>query len=328
MTKKQSRRNFFRAGAAITTACMIPSHAFGANDRIELKQNDAQAQLAIFIDGKEAMVYQYGKQWDLTHFYPVRSPSGKLLTVQKTEPYPHHRSIWFADTVRLAGCEQVSFYNAYRSPRMDPEDPHSPYRNRIRHTGFLPRHVKNDRAQLGMTLVWEMDGDVPVLHEKRDMRVVALEDGEYFVDLTFTVTAQYGEVEFLSDWSHYAWPYVRMHPQFSEQKGGQMVNSEGGVSESEVMGKTALWVDYVNTVEGVTEGLAIFSHKDNPQPHKWFNRGYGTFGPRREDERSGKPFTLKQGNSLVRRVGILVHRGDTEAAHIADHYEKYVAGRL
>jgi hypothetical protein len=217
---------------------------------------------------------------------------------------------------------------ASTSPRVDPQDPNSPYRDHIRHAAFLPSRFDEDRAQLGMQLVWEMDGDLPVLDEKREMRIVALGGGEYFLDLTFTLTAAHGDVEFLSDWSHYAWPYVRMHPQFSEQNGGRMVNSEGGVGEPEVMGKTAVWVDYTNTLDGVTEGLAIFSHTDNPQPHKWFNRGYGTFGPRREDDRSGKPFTLKKGESLRCRAGILVHRGDTQAGRVAERYREYIEGKL
>ncbi|MFW6171015.1 MAG: hypothetical protein ACODAD_11035 [Planctomycetota bacterium] len=48
MTKRQTRRDLLRAAAAMTTACMIPSHAFGGNEGVELKRNDVQARLAIF----------------------------------------------------------------------------------------------------------------------------------------------------------------------------------------------------------------------------------------------------------------------------------------
>ena len=177
-------------------------------------------------------------------------------------------------------------------------------------------------------LLWEMDGDKPVLDESRELRVVALGNGEYFLDVTFTVTASYGDVAFTSDWVHYAWPYIRMCTAFSGDQGGTITNSEGGVGQDETNGKEAVWIDYSNTVEDVTEGLAIFSHPDNDQPHKWLTREYGCFGPRRIDARSGKPYTLKKGESISRRVGVLVHCGDVKAGQVAERYEAYVKGEL
>ena len=63
-----------------------------------------------------------------------------------------------------------------------------------------------------------------MLDETRKLRVVALDDGEYFVDLSWTLTAAHGDVTFRSDWVHYAWPYLRMNPAFSGQQGGIIVD--------------------------------------------------------------------------------------------------------
>ena len=295
--------------------------------RIELKTDDAQGLFQVLIDGREAFVYQYGPQVDLPHYYPVRSPSGKLLTIEQTDPYPHHRSVWFADTVELAGKRKASFYNALYS-RVDPKDPKSPFRDRVRHVEFLPPAVQDNEAKLGMKLVWEMDLNVPVLDEQRQMRIKALEGGEYFVDLTFTLTASYGDVRFVSDTAHYAWPYVRIHPQFSGDQGGKLINSEGGAGQKETHNQPAHWIDYSNAVEGQTEGLAIFSHSDNPYPHRWLTREYGTFGPRRADDRNGKPFVVGKSESLQQRVGILVHKGDVQSGRVAQRYQQYLEGKL
>jgi hypothetical protein len=73
--------------------------------------------------------------------------------------------------------------------------------------------------------------------------------------------------------------------------------------------KTSCWIDYSNTVGGVTEGVAMFQWPDGKE-HRWLTREYGTFGPRRPDSQSGKPFTLKKGESIRQRVGILVYKGD------------------
>ena len=37
------------------------------------------------------------------------------MTVQQTEPYPHHRSFWFGDKVSLKGQRKVATYNALYS---------------------------------------------------------------------------------------------------------------------------------------------------------------------------------------------------------------------
>jgi hypothetical protein len=116
-----------------------------------------------------------------------------------------------------------------------------------------------------------------------------------------------------------------MHPQFSGAKGGKLVNSEGGVGQSGTHNQPARWIDYSNTIDGVTEGLAIFSHSQNPHPHRWLTREYGTFGPRRENARSGKPLVLEKDQSLQQRVGILVHRGDVDSGKVARRYEEYLA---
>lgn len=284
--------------------------------------------MQILVDGKEALVYRFGPNVDLPHYYPVRSPSGKPLTVQQTEPYPHHRSFWFADAVQLAGQRKVGFYDALYT-QVDRNDPSSPFRDHIRQVELGPCQSAGNQAELTMKLLWEMDfRKTPVLDELRQMRIVALDKGEYFLDLTFTLTASYGDVAFLSDAVHYAWPFVRISPEFSVDHGGRITNSEGGVNQAQTNGKAAHWVDYSNAVDGTTEGLTIFSHAANGYPHQWLTRDYGTFGPRRVDARSGKPFVLEQGQQIRQRVGVLVHSGDATSGRVADRYQQYCDGKL
>jgi hypothetical protein len=73
---------------------------------------------------------------------------------------------------------------------------------------------------------------------------------------------------------------------------------------------------------------AIYSHSENEYPHKWLTRDYGTFGPRRPDAQSGKPFTLAKGQSIERRVGVLVHSGDVKSGNVAELYKRYCEGKL
>lgn len=313
---------------------------------VAFHQDDAQGQMQVLIQGKETLVYRYSPELDMVHYYPLRSPSGKLLTVQQAEPYPHHRSFWFGDTVRLAGqAKPMSFYAPYYS-HIDPKDPNSPHRDQIRHVRFTKQEVTPAGAVLAAELLWVADaGKTPMVDEARSMRIVPLGGGEYLLDCQFTIRATYGEITFASDATHYAWPYVRMHPQFAAQptriekdsfgkpktiveKGaGVITNSEGEVGDKATCMKPARWVDYSAVVDGVTEGLTIFADPDQP-PAKFFTRAYGAFGPRRPDEQSGKPFVLAKGESLKQRVAILVHSGDVHSGRVAQRYRQFADGKL
>lgn len=299
---------------------------------VQFRDDKDKGVLRVGIDGRQAFAYQHARTVDLPHFWPVHSPSGKSMTVQHPTPpekYPHHRSFWFADKVRLAGQKRgVSFYNAYYSKR-GRKPPPKEYPDRIRHVKFSPDPAAARGGEIDIHLLWEMDFKTPVLEEVRHLRVAALADGQYFLDITFTVTAAYGDVEFVSDAVHYAWPYLRMNTTFNVANGGGTItNSAGQVNQKATNMKPAKWVDYSATVEGKTEGLAVFSHPDNPQPHKWLTRDYGCFGPRRIDARSGKKLTLKKGESLRRRVGVLVHTGDVKTGKVAERYDQYAKGKL
>jgi hypothetical protein len=290
--------------------------------RVELRSGDATGTLTVAIDGNEAITYQYDDEYAIPHIWPLRSPTGRLLTVQHPDPYPHHRSLWIADKVQLGDGPVVDFYHCWSNLR-DSDRPELGYRHFIRHCEFLKCEAKADRATVTSSLRWIVDEQNPVLDEVRTMRVTAFEDGEYLLDLTWKLTATYGNVQFCSDWVHYAWPYLRMRPEFSGEHGGTIIDDRGRRGQELTNGMYANWIDYFNTVEGVPEGLAVFIHPDGDD-HKWLTREYGTFGPRRSDRLSGTGFTLRRGDSLMGRVGILVHRGDAHDGRVVKRYRQYV----
>jgi hypothetical protein len=298
-----------------------------AQPKVELRQDDAIGRLQILIDGREALVYQCASALDLPHYWPMNSPLGKSMLVQRTEPYPHHRSFWFADTVRLNGGRDVSLYNAFYSGQKTGESTYEPpFRDRIRHLWFTRLEAKGSMATIEAELVWEMDGDTPILKEERRLTVYALAEGEYFLDLTFKLTSAYGEVEFISDKVHYAWPFLRLEKEWSGENGGTIITDTGAAGEEATNMKVARWVDYANTVAGETAGVAVFQWPDG-QEHSWLTREYGCFGPRRPDEQSGKPFTPKKDELITQRVGVLVHRGDSKEGRVAERYSLYIGSK-
>lgn len=295
---------------------------------IELKRDDRQGQLQILIDGREAVAYQYAADLDFPHYYPVRSPSGKPLTVQYPDDrHSHHRSIWVNDIVQPPNHETISFYAI--GLKEDSKRTAKGFRDCIRHVKFLGEDVEGGKATIRTVATWLADfGQLRVLDEQRRLRVVPLGRGEYLLDLQFELQATYGDVRIVSEWNHYAWPYVRMHAKFGVAAGGTITNSAGGINEQGTHEKRALWVDCSNCVEGVTEGLAVFPVADPVSPPLWLVRDYGTFGPRRPDAQSGVPFVLKKGESLKQHVGILVHSGDATTGRVAERHQQFIAGKL
>ena len=292
---------------------------------IQLQNNERIGQLHVLIEGREIFTYQYTSWLDLPHIYPMLSPSRKNLLVQQNEPYPHHRAFYFGDTVRLNAGRQVSIYNAlYSGQKIGTNAYGPPFRDHIRHCEFVRLETEDNTAVIESNSKWEMDGSIPILDEKRLMVVHALEEGEYFIDITYTLKASYGEVEFVSDNVHYAWPFLRIHPQFSGQNGGTIISDDGAQGEEATNMKVALWVDYSNTVEGITEGVSVFQKPDGLD-HRWLTRKYGIFGPRRPDDLSGKPFILAKDESLTQHVGILIHRGDAKTGRVAERFAAYAS---
>jgi len=318
-------------GSACAAAPKIYSGGIAVTGRaagppaIKLQRDDKAGKLQVSIGGREAFIYQYAGTLDLPHYWPMRSPGGKNMLVQMTEPYPHHRSFWFADTVRLNGGREVSPYNAYYTGReIKPKVKYeAPFKDRIRHVEFTKAEAKDARAVIEAKLIWEMDGGVPLLEEKRTMTVHALGEGEYFLDVAFVLTAVGDEVAFVSDEVHYAWPYLRLEKIWSGENGGKITSDTGAEGEKETNLAFAKWIDYSNTVEGEAAGAAVFQYPDWAN-HRWLTREYGCFGPRRPDGVSGKPFLLTKGGTIKQRVGVLVHKGDVKAGRVAERYEDYV----
>jgi hypothetical protein len=296
---------------------------------IKLVNDAAAGSLGVLIDGREAFVYRYGESLDMAHIWPLATPRGQNLLVQQIEPYPHHRSFWFADTVRRDGARDASFYNGLTSGVEQPTDPKTykpPFRDRIRHVRFARLEAEGGRAEIEAELLWEMDGSTPVLKETRRLIVHALGAGEYLIDASFALTPAEAAVEFRSDDVHYAWPYLRLQTRWSGEAGGRLTADNGATGQAATNMQTARWIDYSNTVEDETAGVAVFQYPDGFD-HRWLTREYGCFGPRRPDALSGKPFILVPGMALRQRVGVLVHSGDVMNGKVAERYKGYIDNR-
>jgi hypothetical protein len=283
-------------------------------EEVELRRDDDHHCLSILVDGKELLGYRYDPGFFLPRFFPVLGPSGNNLTDDGPKDHPHQRSIWFCDQLKLDDGKNVDFYMGFYDKKKA---------TRIRHKSFEYAKATRKEVLFKERLVWECAGK-PLADETRTMSFFYLGDGEYLMDLVFRIEANHGKITFKPRDKHISIPFIRLAPDYTGNNGGTIENSEGGIGEKQTMGKTANWVDYSNTVNGKTEGIAVFSHPDSPfHPPKWFTRGYGLFGPRRVDQREGKTLSIEKGESLSHNIGILIHRGDVEGGKVSERYKRY-----
>lgn len=302
---------------AACATCATPQDR--EESRIRLVLDVAASSLHFMIQEQEAFVYQFDSEFAIPHIWPLNSPSGRSLLVQKTEPYPHHRALWIVDRVQLNAGVITDFYHEWKNLRSQ-QNPSAGHHSFIRHDGFEEINATSAIANL----TWLVAENQPVLAQRWSFGVEDLGNGEYILDMDWDLTASYGPVTFHSDWVHYAWPYLRMDPSFSGEQGGVITSDDGRVGQVQTDEKYARWIDYSSDVDGIREGLTVFTPNDGQQ-RKWLTREYGTFGPRRPDALSGSGFVLKEGESLHGQVQILVHQGGVERARELEFLQRNLA---
>jgi hypothetical protein len=311
--------------AGLAGALLLGAVAMAPSQRPVLVRDDDQGRVALLVRDHEVIGWRYGQEHAIPHWFPLKSPSGKDLVVQHADPYPHHRALWIADKVQLGDGPVVDFYHCFRN-QVDGKDASKGYKHFLRQNGMPTCELRGESALVVAELQWLVDGATPVLDDGRTMKVTPLAGGEARIDLSWSLRAAHGPVTFHSDQVHYAWPYLRVHPQFSVERGGVLVDDQGRTGQGATNGQYANWIDCSNTIDGVTEGVAVFLPQDG-QWRKWLTRDYGCFGPRRPDRQSGVRFTLAKGEELQGSVRIFVHRGDAVTGKVAERYREYVEGR-
>ncbi|MCA8963976.1 MAG: PmoA family protein, partial [Planctomycetes bacterium] len=136
--------------------------AQGPQPALRIDRDDSQGRVVIADGDHEIVTWQYGQQFAIPHWFPLKSPSGKDLVAQHPDPYPHHRALWLADKVQLEDGPVVDFYHCFQN-QLDKNDASKGYRHFIRQRAMPRCEAHGDRATLAATLQWLVGGEQPVL---------------------------------------------------------------------------------------------------------------------------------------------------------------------
>jgi hypothetical protein len=204
-----------------------------ANDQISFKRG-----------GKEIARYHFGVGLNRPFLFPLRGPSGQMLTRigHPRDPFghSHHNSYW----VSHHDVNGVSFWSDRGTNA-----------GRIVHQRVETLlDDDGDIANLIALNHWIAPGGRVLLQERRQTAVQLRPDGEYLLILDLEFTARGEPVTFGK--TPFSIVGLRMAKSLGGRDGGgRMRNDTSGTNEKEIFWKPARWVDYFGASgEGTIEG--------------------------------------------------------------------------
>jgi hypothetical protein len=229
----------------------LPVRAEVAPDRFRIFAGD---QLFTEYFWSDATKYPY--------FFPVNGPaSGRSVTTHRTEPYPHHSSLFF-------GCDRVNGGNFWQEGLE---------RGRIVPLESKLVEANGQRVVIEQTCRWQRLAAEAPFEDRRRITVTAPSASRRVIDFDVKLTALTDVKIEKTNHSLFA---ARMAPDLAVAGGGTLINAAGDSGEKATLSKPSDWMDARGPRGEATEGLAIFSHPKNRwSPSPWFTRDYGFFSP-------------------------------------------------
>jgi hypothetical protein len=279
----------------------------------------------VSLDGKPFTSFCYGDCWARPFLHPVIGPHGDPITRAypviedvpgETQDHPHHKSFWVAwgDVNGADNWSENAKGHARQIVRQVSEKVSGPVHGRI-----------------SCLLDWVSEEGEKQMEEEREVVFHNLSASCRAVDLKVVFRATGGDIRF-GDTKEGGICSIRVATSMDAGDKGTIVNSYGGVNESETWGKRAQWCDYYGPVADKTVGIAILDHPKNFRyPTYWHVRNYGLmtanpFGLSHflGDKTADGSHTLPAGEELVFRYRVLFHADTTEAADVAGKFHDYI----
>ncbi len=265
--------------------------------------------VVVEVDGKLFTAYRFVNRFGKKpYLWPLVGPaSGKSVTTESSDPYPHHNSMWF-------GCDHINGGDYWH---------HQNPKGKQVSRGPKILVAAGDAVVFEDVCDWQPPEGTPVMHDYRRVTVAAPDAKTRIIDFNIVWVAN--EKMRITKTNH-SLLAMRMTPELSVKGGGTMVNAEGGTGEKGTIGKRAPWMDYFGERGGVTEGAAILQHSSNRwYPSPWFTRDYGFFSPTPMYWLEKGVLELAAGEAISLAYRVVVHEGNTEEAGIAGQFKTYAA---
>ncbi|MCU0914421.1 MAG: PmoA family protein [Planctomycetes bacterium] len=295
-------RGLLLTAILVSFTLTVSTQAQAAKVEAKIEKN----QVAITVNGQLFTCYKFDASQKYPYFWPVNGPaSGKSITTETSEPYPHHHSLFF-------GCDRVNGGNYWQE---------SNERGQI--ISQRPKIVEATGSKVVFTDVglWKQPNQAPIIRDQRQIVITAPSDSLRLIDFTITMEPL-TDIRILK--TNHSLFSARVVPELGVLKGGTLVNAEGKTGEKGTFGVASPWCDYYGTRGDATEGLAILQNPSNRwYPSPWFTRDYGFFSPTPMYWLEGDQLDLPKGQKLTLSYRVVVHSEDTQKAGIPALFEEY-----
>jgi hypothetical protein len=289
---------------ALLGASAITASAQPTAGKVEAKLE--KNQVVVTVGGQVFTCYKFDAAQKYPYFWPVNGPaSGKSITTETSDPYPHHHSLFF-------GCDRVNGGNYWQEAN-----------ERGQIISQRPKIVEasGSRVVFADVGLWKQPGKEPIIRDQRQIVITAPSDSLRFIDFTVTLEPL-TDIQILK--TNHSLFAARVVPELGVTAGGTLVNAEGKTGEKGTFNVASPWCDYYGTHAGVTEGIAILQHpSDRWYPAQWFTRDYGFFSPTPMNWLEGDKLDIPKGEKLTLKYRVVVHSGDTQKAGIAALFDAY-----
>ena len=284
-----------------------------------------KADVTVFVGGKPFTVYHTGLPAK-PYYYPLVGPTGASFTraypmkpdvAGEDRDHPHQRSFWFTH----GSVNGVDFWAS------DPLNKPKSTFGSIKETS---RTVVASGPAVGVlrtTDDWVGPDGKKVCEDERTVRVYATSDVR-IIDFDITLKAVNGPVTFGDTKEGMFGLRVASSMDVQKKAGGKITNAEG-VTDDDAWGKASPWVDYTGPVEGKTVGVAILNHPGSFRyPTTWHVRTYGLFaanpfGWHDFGRKQSGEHVVPAGGSIRFGYRVILHEGDTAAAHLSEAFKAY-----
>ena len=287
----------------------VPSAAADSAETLSVRETGAQIDLHV---GRSLLTsYRADPAQKYPYLYPMTGPlSGLSLTAEKTEPYPHHASVFFA-------CDRVNGGNYWQEGNA---------RGQIVSSGRTLGKQTPASAEILDECQWRQPGRPPVMRDRRRIRVQLLPGAARLFDFQIAWTAV---VDVTVEKTNHSLFAIRAAPDICPNGGGNLLNSEGRRREKDTFGRPARWCTFYGkrkqSPTAVEEGIALFDHPSNPWADcPWFTRDYGFASPSPFNYMK-QPWKLPAGKSVALRYAVLLYPGNPRDGLVERCYKAWSA---
>ncbi len=288
--------------AGVVMSTVVSTHAAPQQVEARLEAD----KVVVTVNGQLFTCYKFADTQKYPYLWPVNGPtSGKSVTTETSEPYPHHHSLFF-------GCDRVNGGNYWQEGNE---------RGQIVSQGPKLVQPSGDRVVITDHCLWRQPGKEAIMRDTRDITISAPSKDVRLIDFRIRLEPL-TDIRILK--TNHALFSARMVSELSVKSGGTLINAEGKRSEKGTFGVPSPWCDYSGTRDGITEGLAILQHpSDRWYPAPWFTRDYGFFSPTPMYWLENDRLDLPEGQPLTLQYRVVVHAGNAQDAQIASRFDAY-----